>query len=204
MIEMLGRVVMDNVFSSRKLNRLWYFLNSSLFLWFMTSVVLAVATLCYGKWSETRAAEHAKITRILNLKTEITYRLDEDIMDIIFQDSESDQTISIDMANNICNMSRPQFSQTAFRPLGGPSMDDKLRMLTDRFVYGEFKDRSIYSLLWELKSLDSAGSVRIQEAISSLSELRKAAYSGKTAAPIRSYFENVRALVRSWDLIQSA
>jgi hypothetical protein len=190
---------MDDIFESKKINKAWYFLNSSIFLWMMSSVVLALATWGYTIWSDMRSAELVREARISTLKNEIRYRLDDDILEIIFQEAGGNGSIiSIETANTICNTSKSMGGQMMFAPKLGPSTDQKLQMLTDRFVYTEFKDRSVYSLLWELKEIAPDNSARIEQALESLSQLRRAAYSGDRSRPIASYFEDIRNLIRGW------
>jgi hypothetical protein len=56
--------------------RTWDFFNSSLGIWFLTSVLVGSGTYAFTKWRDSRATEAARVTSIKKLDTEVATRLD--------------------------------------------------------------------------------------------------------------------------------
>ena len=74
-------------------------------------------------------------------------------------------------------------------------------VLAGRFIYPEFRDRSIFSLIWELlRAEDDPEQKRlIQSAMNSISDLRRDAALGNTTKPALEYLAKVDEMIASWN-----
>lgn len=194
---------------------LWTFLNSSFALWFLSSVALSGIVFVYSEYDEVRSEQRKSAARISALKDEIGYRLDSDLVKKIFdasgQGGEPPKTFHVAV---LC-LPSDQFG--APRDLGGLPAPNSLgavslptnisnseniekSLLAGRFIHTEFRDRSIFSLIWELqkREKDPAQVKLIADALSAISELRRDALSGAGSKSAVSYLMPVETLIASW------
>ena len=187
---------------------LWKVINSSFVLWMLSSVVLSLAVWGYSTYDARRQAERAALQRLGSLREEIAYRLDSDLVGTLFDAGGAANSRHVAI---LC-LPSDQFGTTGSAGLlqlsgaGGPiiSADQEIEkaLLAGRFIHTEFRDRSIFSLLWELKKkeTDPTQVNLLQAALSSISEMRSDALSGLgTPKVATSYLLPVEALIATWD-----
>ena len=74
-------------------------------------------------------------------------------------------------------------------------------LLAGRFIHTEFRNRSIFSLVWELQQRESDPDQAelINGALEAISSLRRDALSGQGTKPALEYLEPVEAMIASWN-----
>ena len=133
-----------------KSNKAWKLLNSAFALWFLSSVLIAGVSWGYANWNEKNNNLILKTEKIKKLDDEISYRLDagnENLPEYPDQSfvnawclspstfSLKPQLFPTNTISSIANNNEPQ------------------QWDNGRYIFPEFKDRSIFSLVWELLRL---------------------------------------------------
>lgn len=76
-------------------------------------------------------------------------------------------------------------------------------LLAGRFIFPIYRDRSVFSLIWELRHIetDKDQLSLIAYAMNSFTAMRLASLSGNGGGSAREYLENIRALTKSWEKV---
>jgi hypothetical protein len=146
-------------------SKIWKFVNSSFGLWLLSSVLLSGVVFAYSEYTAFRTEQRAEVARVSNLRAEISYRLDTNLIGKIFdaagQASGPPTSFHVAVlclpANQLgvgpgqglfpagTGGTQPILSSSVSQP---GELDESI--LAGRFIYPEFRDRSIFSLIWEL------------------------------------------------------
>lgn len=197
-------------------SNLWKFLNSSFGIWILSSILLSGLTLLYTNYSAFKVEQTQAQARLFALKDEISYRLDSDLVTKIFDASgqgstspqifhvavlclPADQFGAIATSGGIQASAVPNFSLQPTLVSSNEQVEKSL--LAGRFIHTEFRNRSIFSLVWELQQReDNPAQVEmINNALEAISSLRRDALSGSGTKPALEYLEPVEAMIESWN-----
>jgi hypothetical protein len=197
-------------------SKTWRFVNSSFGLWVLSSVLLSGVVFIYSEYSAYRTEQRAEVARVSNLRAEISYRLDTNLIGKIFDAAgQADGPPTFLHVAVLC-LPANQFGvaqgQDLFpQNLGGvqplstvpasQSREIEESVLAGRFIYPEFRDRSIFSLIWELhrSEVDPKQKDLIQSAMDAISDLRRDAALGTTTKPAVEYLVPVNEMIASWN-----
>jgi hypothetical protein len=146
---------------------IWKIVNSAFVIWFLSTIVVGITTWSYSNWQEQQRGDRELNQKIQRLDAEISYRFD------------------------VSNQSRPEYPDDTFvialcyspihveqqsKPLVNNSSEAQWQ--TDRYVFPEFKDRSLFSLMWELEQIvPESEKEAITQARKTLEEMRDVARS---------------------------
>jgi hypothetical protein len=121
----------------------WDFLNSAIFLWFLSTVAVGSASFWFARWSSDKEAEKTRSERVQRLDAEIASRLR----------CFADQSLVRD------------FTLMRVPPDVLVPLDAPLKASYPINVFPEYERRSLHSLLWELIHLvPEAEKVELQKA----------------------------------------
>lgn len=203
-------------------SKFWKIVNSPIFLWFLSSVLIAFIASQYDNYSKNLEKKRNLEVRIVKLKTEISYRLDTDLFKKHFEDTVATKQspkipdlsqFSLSIPPKPAHVEAFCYSPSQFnnqfvqkrQSLTGLSLEEKTEdmiegLLKSRFIYPEMRDRSIFSLLWELGKIDSESENKplLDEAITSITNLRKAAISNDESKTVDEYFVPINELLTAW------
>ena len=173
----------------------WRVLNSNFIIWFLSTVLIGLATWLYTSWSQEQAEQLAAVQRLEHLKTEILYRLDVDpeavptypdrsvIQMLCFTPDQSSAPRILDIGRGISR--DPADGATMFEP--------------GRFVFPDFQDRSTFSLLWEYERLvPFQFAATVQNLTNLLKEMKQSVVSGQSTTTTAEYLERIAGLTASW------
>lgn len=204
---------------------LWKFLNSSFGIWLLSSVMLSGLAFVYTEYQQQQAALRFEENRITSLREEIAYRLDQDLVQITFDQSSFPSFLDVAVwclpsghftSNSGSELDSFLVTQNVGGAvpnqgsLGTQSAGDSTEiaesmaksLLAGRFIHEAYRDRSIFSLIWELKKVedDPAQIALISEALDSISSMRRAAFGNDTSRPTSFYLVSVASMTNSWSI----
>lgn len=197
-------------------SNLWNFLNSSFGIWILSSILLSGLTFIYTNYNAFKVEQTQAEARLSDLKDEISYRLDSDLVAKIFdasgQGSSTPQTFHVavlclpaDQFGSVASSGGVQISPVPNFSLQPASLSSSEQveksLLAGRFIHTEFRNRSIFSLVWELQQRESDPDQAelINGALEAISSLRRDALSGKGTKPALEYLEPVGDMIASWN-----
>ena len=123
------------------------FLNSNLGIWLLSSVVIALIAFGYGKLETAYSEAANKKELIRKIDTEIAYRMKLRTLDKPIPLNKSLVAVVCNDPVSLGNEASPFFA------LNTGENNPFYRWETKRYVYPEFKERSIFSLIWDLEAL---------------------------------------------------
>lgn len=149
--------------------KLWAFINSSFFLWFLSSVILGIVSFSYAKWDKQRELEREQREKAALAEREniqIARKLDSEISSrlnyfALSQNIYIEVKISIEVENGLIEMSEAKLEEEPEEKpkyvLDGPLSEEGIMSLDDPNatgykvnVYPEYANRNLRSLLLEL------------------------------------------------------
>ena len=131
------------------LSRLGAFLNSSLGIWFLSSVVLSGISFGYGKYTSALEAERSQQVAVQRAKLEVRQRLVQVVAHYRRHKASAKASDPPDVTF------LRQLDEILVRP---PSTQSNATSLLVFAAYPEFKDRPMLSLLLELYTLETSDS----------------------------------------------
>lgn len=204
---------------------LWKFVNSSFGIWLLSSVMLSGLAFAYTEYQQQQAALRFEENRIISLREEIAYRLDQDLVQITFDQSSFPSLLDVAVwclpsghftSNSGTELDSFLLTQNAgvvvptqgdlnIQSAGDPSEIAESvakSLLAGRFIHEAYRDRSIFSLIWELKEVedDPAQIALISVALQSISSMRRAAFGNDTSQPTSHYLVPVASMTNSWSI----
>lgn len=207
----------------------WKILNAPLTLWFLSSVVLSLMVFLYSEHEASRSEQRAQSLRIKRLQDEVAYRLDSDLIARLFDAAGQGGAVPTPYHVAVLCLPSDQFggsrrdffpsllsnpksgnpvvSSSISSPQGGSAANSsslaeevEKSLLAGRFIYPDFRDRSIFSLIWELSNLTDTVTDKklISDALNAISELRSDALSGSGQRSAVDYLDPVQTMIASW------
>lgn len=128
----------------RKSNKLLSFLNSALGIWFLSTIVIGLATYLFDQYKQEQQIERQESTRRFQIGLEISSRISQFWVHLEQIVNTSDTNYSL---KNYIPYDTIYYYWNAFKD--PPSFNPKI--VTS--IYKEYENRSIISLLVELKTL---------------------------------------------------
>lgn len=165
---------------NKEAGKIWAFVNSTLFLWFLSSIVLGIISFSYAKWDRQREIEREQRERAEKLDTEISSRLthffysqdipatvtmtDKEIVETIVEVPKDSPLLKdggvvkvVPKVKAISSHDEDYSGETANDVI--PLSEDAIMSLNTpsaseyKSAYPEYANRSFYSLLKELESV---------------------------------------------------
>ncbi|MCW3123373.1 MAG: hypothetical protein JWQ38_2865 [Flavipsychrobacter sp.] len=146
--EIFREEVRKELATSEKKSKTWMFMNSSIFLWFLSAVVIGLVSYFYNQYHQNLAVENQRLRRINQLDFEIENRVSDFWINLepFINKATSPENGSISF-NSTFNMDTLQCFWKAFK--NAPIVNPKFSTI----VYEEFDKRTTPSLMFELSSL---------------------------------------------------
>jgi hypothetical protein len=139
-----------NSLKAKKGGKVWALVNSAFFLWFLSSVVLGIISFLYARWDKQRAfereqRERAAIVERENIQT--ARKLDAEISSRLTYFVTSQEIMLTKYLDNTYDIGA-RLSEEGIK-----SLDDPDAPGYKIYVYPEYANRSLRSLLLELKEV---------------------------------------------------